>query len=125
MRIGINPNTAKHLLLEAAGLSSRTFPEQFQYGFLLKNENGEVIKKKISGENQFLMDELAPGNYAAEVTVYNQDLLASQPLKFNFSVSPAPFPKTSAALGVLLAVALIASFGQSSSVEKSLKQTAN
>jgi signal transduction histidine kinase len=109
MRGGINLEYPQNsLLLEAAGLSSRTFPEQFQYGFLLKNENGEVIKKKISGDNQFLMDELAPGDYAAEVTVYNQDLLASEPLKFNFSVSPAPFPKTSAALGVLLAVAWIA-----------------
>ena len=96
------------LLLEVAGLSSRTFPEQFQYGFLLKNANGSIIEKKISGDNQFLMDKLAAGNYTVEAVVFNQDLAASAPLSFNFSVARAPFPWTSTALGVLLTIVLIA-----------------
>ena len=32
------------ILLEVAGLSSRTFPEQFQYAFFLKNAKGEISR---------------------------------------------------------------------------------
>ena len=40
------------LLVEVAGLSSRTFPEQFQYEFYLKTSKGEIIDKKLSSEAQ-------------------------------------------------------------------------
>jgi signal transduction histidine kinase/ligand-binding sensor domain-containing protein len=96
------------LLVEAAGLSSRTFPEQFQYGFLLKNERGEIIEKKISNEAQFAPSNLLPGEYIIEAQVFNKDLVASEPLVIKFSVARAPFPMTAASLGILLAVALIA-----------------
>lgn len=96
------------LLVEVAGQSSRTFPEEFQYGFILKNANGEVLDKRISREPQFAPADLKAGNYAIEVTAFDRDLLASEPLTISFSVAKAPFPWTSTALGVLLAVALIA-----------------
>lgn len=95
------------LLLEVAGLNSRTFPEQFQYGFLLKNQNGEIIDKKLSSEAQFAPADLEPGNYRIEVRAFNKDLLASEPLIIEFSVAREPFPWTATALGVLLVIALI------------------
>lgn len=96
------------LVLEVTGLSSRTFPEQFQYAFLLKNSKSEIIKKQFSKEAQFVMDKLAAGDYRVEVFAFNQDLTASEPLIFNFFVSDAPFPRTAAALAALLGIALIA-----------------
>lgn len=95
------------LLLEVAGLSSRTFPEQFQYGFLLKNQKGEILDKKLSSDTQFSPADLSPGIYTIEARAFNKDLLASELLIIEFSVARAPFPWTATALGVLLAVALI------------------
>ena len=95
------------LLLEVAGLNSRTFPEQFQYGFFLKNQNGEIIDKKLSSDAQFYPTDLPPGNYTIEARAFNKDLLASEPLTINFSVARSPFPWTATALGVLLVIALI------------------
>lgn len=96
------------LLVEVAGLSSRTFPEQFQYGFLLKNSKGEILEKRLSGDSQFAPANLPAGQYSIEAISFNKDLLASEPLIIKFSVARAPFPRTAAALGVLLAIALIA-----------------
>jgi len=95
------------LLVEVAGLSSRTFPEQFQYGFLLKNSTGEIIEKKLSNDAQFSPANLPTGEYIIEARAFNNDLLASEPLIIEFSVARAPFPRTAAALGVLLAIAVI------------------
>ena len=95
-------------LVEVTGLSSRTFPEQFQYGFLLKNERGEIIEKKISNDAQFAPSNLKSGEYIVEAQVFNKDLVASDPLVIKFSVARPPFPMTATALGVLLAIALIA-----------------
>lgn len=95
------------LLLEVTGLSSRTFPEQFQYGFLLKNVNGEILDKKLSNEAQFSPHELSAGEYSIEARVFNKDLIVSEPLIIRFSVARAPFPWTATALGVLLVIALI------------------
>lgn len=96
------------LLIEVAGLSSRTFPEQFQYGFLLKNSKGETLEKKLSSDPQFNPANLSAGEYSVQAYAFNKDLLASEPLTIRFSVAPAPFPRTAAALSVLLAIALIA-----------------
>ena len=95
------------LLLEVAGLSSRTFPEQFQYGFLLKNQKGEILSKKISNDAQFSPADLSPGRYTIEARAFNKDLLASEPVIIEFVVARAPFPWTATALGVLLLIALI------------------
>ncbi len=95
------------LLVEVAGLSSRTFPEQFQYAFLLKNSLGATLDKKLSGDAQFALANLPAGEYRIEARAFNKDLLASEPLIINFSVARAPFPLTATALGVLLAIASI------------------
>jgi len=109
MRQGIRLEYPQNsLVLEASGLSSRTFPEQFQYAFTLVNSKGEIIEKRISKEAQFVMDELAAGDYRVEARAFNQDLTASEPLVFNFTVSGAPFPWASATLAALLGIALIA-----------------
>ncbi|REJ75956.1 MAG: hypothetical protein DWQ47_10015 [Acidobacteria bacterium] len=95
------------LLLEVGGMSSRTFPERFQYGFVLKDSDGNPINRQVSGEPGFAMEDLDAGRYFVEAYAFNQDLVRSEPLTFQFTVAEAPFPWTSTALGVLLAVALI------------------
>lgn len=96
------------LAVEVAGLSSRTFPEQFQYEFLLRDEKNEIINKKLSNDSQFLMENLGAGNYKVEVRAYDKNLTASEPLIFSFSIAKTPFPWTTLALTVLLTFAVIA-----------------
>lgn len=96
------------LLIEVAGQSSRTFPEEFQYAFVLTNSKGEMIDKRVGNEPQFAPTSLPPGNYSIEAVAVNRDLLASEPLIIRFSVDAAPFPWTATALGVLLVLALVA-----------------
>ena len=95
------------LLIEVAGQSSRTFPEEFQYAFVLKDAKGEEIDRSISNDSQYAPNDLAPGEYLVEATAFNRDLLASDPLTIRFSVAKAPFPWTATALGVLLVLALV------------------
>jgi signal transduction histidine kinase/ligand-binding sensor domain-containing protein len=96
------------LLLDVAAVSSRTFPEQFQYAFTLLDQNGAIIKKKLSRESQFTMEGLRPGKYRVTARAFSKDLVASQPLSFELSIARAPFPWTSTALAILLALALLA-----------------
>ncbi len=96
------------LLVEVTGLNSRTFPEEFQYAFRLMNRSGEIIENRISNEPQFSPANLRPGEYAIEATAFGRDLIPSEPLTIRFSIGKAPFPWTATALGVLLAIALIA-----------------
>jgi len=46
------------LLIEVAGQSSRTFPEEFQYAFVLTNSKGEEIDRRLS--NDFQMSPCGP-----------------------------------------------------------------
>ncbi|HEY6189298.1 MAG TPA: two-component regulator propeller domain-containing protein [Pyrinomonadaceae bacterium] len=96
------------LALDVTALSSRTYPEQFQYAFLLRDGAGRVVRRKLSVDSQFLMDNLRPGDYRVEVRAFTRDLVASEPLVFEFSIARAPFPKTTAALSVLLTLSLVA-----------------
>jgi len=96
------------LLLDVAAVSSRTFPEKFQYAFTLTDDNGRVIKQKVSRESQFPMEGLAAGNYRVTARAFSKDLVASDPMTFGLSVARAPFPWTSTALAILLALALMA-----------------
>ncbi|HKV41064.1 MAG TPA: ATP-binding protein, partial [Blastocatellia bacterium] len=96
------------LLLEVAAISSRTFPEQFQYAFYLYDASGKVIKQTVSQQSQFVMDNLRPGKYRVEAVAYSNDLSPSSPLTYTFDIRNAPFPRTSAALSVLLTLALLA-----------------
>src|SRR6476619_622603 len=96
------------LLLDVTAISSRTFPEQFQYAFTLVDGSGHAIKQKLSRESQFTMEGLKPGKYTVTARAFTKDLTASAPLTFSFTVGRAPFPWTSTALAILLALALLA-----------------
>ena len=96
------------LLLDVTAISSRTFPEQFQYAFALSDSSGKVIREKLSHDSQFPMEKLKPGNYKVVARAFTKDLTEATPLAFEFTVARAPFPLTSTALGVLLLFALIA-----------------
>ncbi|HKP47614.1 MAG TPA: two-component regulator propeller domain-containing protein, partial [Pyrinomonadaceae bacterium] len=98
------------LLLDVAAVSSRTFPEQFQYSFTLANSKGEVIKQKASHESQFAMESLGPGKYRVTARAFSRDLVPSEPLTFELTIAKAPFPWTSTALAILLLLALLALF---------------
>ena len=96
------------LLLDVTAISSRTFPEQFQYAFALSDSSGKVIREKLSHDSQFAMEKLKPGTYKVLARAFTKDLTPATPLSFEFTVARAPFPWTSTALGVLLLFALIA-----------------
>lgn len=96
------------LLLDVTAISSRTFPEQFQYAFALADGSGKVIREKLSHDSQFAMEKLKPGTYKVVARAFTKDLTPATPLSFEFTVAKAPFPLTSTALGVLLLFALIA-----------------
>jgi signal transduction histidine kinase len=98
----------KSLLLDVTAISSRTFPEQFQYAFALYDSAGKIIREKLAHDSQFPMEKLAPGNYKVIARAFTKDLTPAVPLSFEFTVARAPFPWTSTALGVLLSLALIA-----------------
>ncbi|MCA1641829.1 MAG: histidine kinase [Acidobacteria bacterium] len=96
------------LALDVAALSSRTFPEQFIYAFVLRDARGREVRRKLSGEAQFLMENLPHGAYSVEARAFTKDLVASAPLRFEFTVGRAPFPRTTVLLASLLALALVA-----------------
>ena len=96
------------LLLDVTAISSRTFPEQFQYAFALYDSAGKIIRQKLSHDSQFPMEQLGPGKYTVVARAFTKDLTPASPLSFEFTVARAPFPWTSTALGVLLLLALIA-----------------
>jgi signal transduction histidine kinase len=96
------------LLLDVTAISSRTFPEQFQYAFALYDNSGKIIREKLSHDSQFAMERLTAGKYKVVARAFTKDLLPATPLTFEFTVARAPFPWTSTALAVLLLLALIA-----------------
>jgi signal transduction histidine kinase/ligand-binding sensor domain-containing protein len=94
------------LAVEVAALSSRTFPEQFQYAFSLVDASGATVARRTGREAHFAAEGLRPGRYGMRVEAYSSDLVRSQPLAFSFEVAAAPFPRATAALAALLAAAL-------------------
>jgi signal transduction histidine kinase/ligand-binding sensor domain-containing protein len=96
------------LLLDVTAISSRTFPEQFQYAFRLTDSSGKAVKQQLSRDSQFTMEGLKPGTYKVTARAFTKDLTPSSPLTFSFTVAKAPFPWTSTALAILLALALLA-----------------
>ena len=96
------------LVLDVAATSSRTFPEQFQYAFLLQDAAGRVIKRKLSHDSLFQVENLKPGRYRVTARAFSIDLYPSAPFAFDLVVTKAPFPWTTAALSTLLALALVA-----------------
>src|SRR6185295_1336361 len=75
------------LLLEVTALSSRTFPDQFQYAFTLIDSNSKSIKQKLSRDPQFTMEGLKPGKYTVTARAFTKDLTSSTPLTFSFTVA--------------------------------------
>ena len=96
------------LLLDVAAISSRTFPEQFQYAFVLTKAGGQTIQQRISRESAFAMEGLQPGRYRVIARAFTKDLVQSEPLSFELTIAKAPFPWTSTALAILLALTLLA-----------------
>jgi signal transduction histidine kinase/ligand-binding sensor domain-containing protein len=96
------------LLLDVAAVSSRTFPEQFQYAFTLTDPTNKIIRQKLSRDSQFTMEGLRPGKYRVTARAFSKDLVPSEPLSFELTIAKAPFPWTSTALAILLALALLA-----------------
>jgi signal transduction histidine kinase/ligand-binding sensor domain-containing protein len=96
------------LALDVAASASRTFPEQFLYAFTLRDAKGRVLKQKLSRDSQFQAESLPAGPYTVTARAYTLDLVPSETLTLNFEVARAPFPRTIAALSVLLAFALVA-----------------
>ncbi|MCB1025202.1 MAG: hypothetical protein KDB79_12475 [Acidobacteria bacterium] len=96
------------LSIDVSAISSRTYPEQFQYSFLLFDENNKLIDKRFGSDSQFLMENLAPNKYLVEVRAFDRNLIRSDPLKFHLTVEEAPFPLIATILGVLLVIALAA-----------------
>ena len=97
-----------NLTLDVAAGASRTFPEQFQYAFTLLDAGGRAIKQKLSRDSQFQVEGLKAGRYAIKARAFTLDLMPSEPIMFEFEVARAPFPRTTVALSVLLALALVA-----------------
>lgn len=96
------------LSVEVAAASSRTFPEQFQYRFSLIDSAGREVKSKLAREPSMLIENLRPGRYRIIARAITSDLVSSDPLSITFEVERAPFPWTTAALSLLLALALAA-----------------
>lgn len=109
LRGGLNLEYPQNsLVLDVVAMSSRTFPEQFQYAFQLYDSADRIIKQKFSNDAQFTMEGLRPGRYYVIARAFTRDLISSQPLQFDFNVASAPFPWTTTALSVLLALSLVA-----------------
>ena len=109
LQAGVNLEYPQNsLLLDVTAISSRTYPEQFQYAFTLNDSAGKAVQKKLSRDSQFTMEGLKPGKYTVEALAFTKDLTPSQYLTFSFTVAKAPFPWTSTALAILLALALLA-----------------
>lgn len=96
------------LVIDVAATSSRTFPEQFQYAFVVVDGSGQEIAKRVAHDSQIVLENLRPGRYHIDARAFTNDLVASAPLVFEFEVGNAPFPWGTAALSCLLALSLIA-----------------
>jgi signal transduction histidine kinase/ligand-binding sensor domain-containing protein len=96
------------LLVDVTAISSRTFPEQFQYSFTLHDASGKLVAQKLSRDSQMLMEDLKTGRYSLSSQAFTNELTPSAPLIIGFTIESAPFPWTSTALAVLLAFALVA-----------------
>lgn len=96
------------LLVDVTAISSRTFPEQFQYSFRLQDATGKQVAQKLSRDSQMLMEGLKNGRYTLTARAFTNELIPSDALTIQFTVERAPFPWTTTALAVFLALALMA-----------------
>jgi signal transduction histidine kinase/streptogramin lyase len=101
------PHTTRSLLLEVAGVGSKTFSSQFQYEFARLDKNGNK-EKKIQTDPQFAVEDLQSGSYTIVARAISRDLVYSAPLNVRLRIRSAPFPWTTMLLATLLAVAVAA-----------------
>jgi signal transduction histidine kinase/streptogramin lyase len=97
-----------NLLVQAAAVASRTYPDRFQYAFTLEDGAGEEVRQRLSPDGQFSAESLAPGRYRITTRAFGTNLIASAPATLDFQVAGAPIPWPSIALAALLACALLA-----------------
>jgi signal transduction histidine kinase/ligand-binding sensor domain-containing protein len=96
------------LLVQAAAVGSRTYPERFQYAFSLDDGTGRAVSRTLSRDGQFAAESLRPGRYRVSARAFGTNLVASAPVTLDFEVAGAPIPWPSIALAALLACALLA-----------------
>jgi signal transduction histidine kinase len=101
------PHTTRSLLLEVAGVGSKTFSSQFQYEFARLDKNGNE-EKKIQNDPQFPVEGLQSGLYTIVARAISRDLVYSPPLNVRLRIQSAPFPWVPTLLATLLAVAVAA-----------------
>jgi signal transduction histidine kinase/ligand-binding sensor domain-containing protein len=101
------PHTARSLLLEVAGIGSKTFSSQFQYEFTRFDKNGNETKN-IQTDPQFPVENLQSGLYTIVARAISRDLVYSAPLSLRLRIERAPFPWATLLLATLLAVAVAA-----------------
>ncbi len=102
------PHTVRNLLLEVTGVASRTFPSQFQYEFTLLDEDKNQVKGVKTRDPQFTVENLQSGSYTIVAHAISRDLVYSAPLLVRVRIRNAPFPRGTALLASLLAVAVAA-----------------
>jgi signal transduction histidine kinase len=96
------------LLVEAAAVGSRTYPERFQYAFSLEDGAGRAVSRTLSRDGQFAAESLRPGRYRVSARAFGANLVASSPVTLDFEVAAAPIPWPAIALAALLFFALLA-----------------
>jgi signal transduction histidine kinase len=101
------PHTTRSLLLEVAGIGSKTFSSQFQYEFALIDKNGKE-EKKIQPDPQFPVEDLQSGLYTIVARAISRDLIYSAPLNVRLRIRSAPPPWGTLLLATFLAVAVAA-----------------
>jgi signal transduction histidine kinase/ligand-binding sensor domain-containing protein len=101
------PHTTRSLILEVAGVGSKTFYSQFQYEFALLDKNGKE-EKRIQPDPQFPVEGLQSGLYTIVARAISRDLVYSAPLNVRLQILSAPFPWRELLLATLLAVAVAA-----------------
>jgi signal transduction histidine kinase/ligand-binding sensor domain-containing protein len=101
------PHTTRSLLLEVAGVGSKTFSSQFQYEFALLDKNGNE-PPKIQSDPQFAVENLQSGLHTIVARAISRDLVYSAPLNLRLRIRSAPFRWDTLLLATLLAVAVAA-----------------
>jgi signal transduction histidine kinase len=100
-------HTTRSLMLEVAGIDSKTLSSQFQYEFAQLDQNGKE-EKKLQSAPQFAVENLQSGSYTIVARAVSRDLVYSAPLNVRLRIRSAPFPWRTMLLATLLAIAVAA-----------------
>jgi signal transduction histidine kinase len=98
----------RDLIAELTPTSTRTFPEQFQYRYVLRGPGGRVVASDTVRAPRIALAGLGPGTYELTARAFSADLVPSEPVVLRFAVARAPFPWTTLWLSLLLGAALLA-----------------